>query len=116
VECKKSTQNILLNAAELEISRLSIRVRLYNCIPSSWPFPDSLPSKIQVVDVAAGIDLNVAPLIDEQSTREIITIPVAPPSLQTGKQYKIIMKFVSKLNDQLRGLYRSRYEENGQTK
>ncbi len=48
--------------------------------------------------------------IDEQSTREIITIQTAV-ELMEGKQYKISMSFLSTLNDELRGFYRSSYVE-----
>lgn len=51
-------------------------------------------------------------LIDQQTEREIITINLKTP-LTVGKTYKISMKFVSILNDELRGFYRSTYEENG---
>lgn len=54
-------------------------------------------------------------LIDEQKTREIITIQTAGKLIQ-GKHYKLSMDFVSILNDELRGFYRSSYVENGVTK
>jgi hypothetical protein len=54
-------------------------------------------------------------LYDEQTSREIITIPVSQP-LTVGKQYKITMQFVASLNDALRGFYRSSYTEGGETK
>jgi aminopeptidase N len=57
----------------------------------------------------------VVSLIDQQTEREIITINLKTP-LVVGKTYKISMKFVSILNDELRGFYRSTYEENGVTK
>ena len=65
-----------------------------------------------------GGDLVVTNLIDEQKTSsETITIQVGPPGLLAGKQYKLSMSFVSILNDELRGLYRSTYvDENGDTK
>ena len=49
---------------------------------------------------------------DEQSTREIVTIRTAG-RLMAGKRYKISIDFVSNLNDELRGFYRSSYMENG---
>ena len=53
--------------------------------------------------------------VDEQSSREMITIQTGNP-LTVGRQYKISMNFVSILNAQLRGFYRSSYVEDGITK
>ena len=59
----------------------------------------------------------VANLIDENNISETITIQVGRPGLLAGKQYSIYISFVSILNDELRGLYRSSYiDENGDTK
>ena len=44
--------------------------------------------------------------------RQMITIKVSN-QLESGRQYKILMKFVAILNNELRGFYRSSYEENG---
>lgn len=52
---------------------------------------------------------------DEQSTREIITIQTAS-MLGVGKRYKITMSFISTLNEDLRGFYRSSYVEEGARK
>ena len=49
---------------------------------------------------------------DEQDAREIVTI-ILTEELKAGTVYKISMDFISKLNDELRGFYRSSYEENG---
>ena len=49
---------------------------------------------------------------DQQTQREIITIHLKK-QLVVGRKYKISMKFISILNDELRGFYRSTYEENG---
>jgi aminopeptidase N len=68
-----------------------------------------------VTDVQTGNPITVANFIDEQSTREIITIQVSR-SLTAGKPYKITMKFISILNALLAGFYRSSYVENGVTK
>jgi aminopeptidase N len=53
--------------------------------------------------------------IDEQSSREIVTIQTAVP-LALGKRYKISMSFLSTLNNELRGFYRSSYVEEGERK
>ena len=68
-----------------------------------------------MTDVQTGNPITVANFIDEQSTREIITIQVSRP-LTAGKPYKITMKFISILNALLAGFYRSSYVENGVTK
>lgn len=52
---------------------------------------------------------------DEQSTRGIITI-VPFDQLVPNTKYKIIIKYMSVLNDFKRGFYRSSYEENGVNK
>jgi aminopeptidase N len=67
------------------------------------------------VDNENNTPFEVVSLIDQQTEREIITINLKT-SLVDGKTYKISMKFVSILNDELRGFYRSTYEENGVTK
>jgi len=72
---------------------------------------------MKVRDVTkAGVLVRIGELIDEQKKREKITIPVPAPGLKAGKEYRISMDFVSILNDELRGLYRSTYQENGLTK
>jgi aminopeptidase N len=67
------------------------------------------------VDNENNTPFEVVSLIDQQTEREIITINLKT-ALTVGKKYKISMKFVSILNDELRGFYRSTYEENGVTK
>lgn len=52
---------------------------------------------------------------DEQTTTQKITVKTAV-TLRTDEQYKISIKFISILNDQLNGFYRSSYVENGVTK
>lgn len=69
----------------------------------------------QVTDDANGSPVSLVQFIDEQATRERITIQVAS-SLTAGRKYKITMKFISILNALLAGFYRSSYVENGQTK
>jgi aminopeptidase N len=59
--------------------------------------------------------LEVNNVDDQQIQREIVTITLKKV-LVVGKTYKISMKFTSYLNDELRGFYRSKYEENGVTK
>lgn len=54
-------------------------------------------------------------IVDEQNDREIITL-VLKSTLLVGRKYKITIKFISYLNTDLRGFYRSSYEENGVTK
>lgn len=51
-------------------------------------------------------------VVNEQVSRELITIQTAA-KLVAGKQYRVAMKFISILNDELRGFYRSSYMENG---
>jgi len=48
----------------------------------------------------------------EDIVHETLTIHLGE-TLVKGTQYRISMKFVSVLNDQLRGFYRSSYVENG---
>lgn len=69
-------------------------------------------SKFQVLDLNSGSPLAVSNFVDEQTTREIVTIQTAS-TLTAGKRYKISMDFISILNDELRGFYRSSYMENG---
>lgn len=66
----------------------------------------------QIQHVATNNFLEVANFIDDQTTREMIEIQTKN-ELVEGNRYKISMNFVSYLNDQLRGFYRSSYMENG---
>ncbi len=66
-------------------------------------------------NIATNTLLNIVNFIDEQSSREVITVQVSTP-LTVGQNYRIAIKFISILNAQLRGFYRSSYVENGQTK
>lgn len=65
--------------------------------------------------MATNLPLFLDDFIDEQDTRETITIQVAQP-LRPSRDYKVSMKFISFLNDELRGFYRSSYVEDGVTK
>ena len=62
------------------------------------------------VDINSSVE--VVNFVDEQATREIVTIQTAI-ELVVGQQYKISMSFVSTLNSDLRGFYRSSYMEDG---
>ncbi|EFX67144.1 hypothetical protein DAPPUDRAFT_203795 [Daphnia pulex] len=91
VDCVRDTNSISMNAADITFKKLSIAV----------------------VDLSNNNNpLAMVDFIDEQSTREIVTIRTAE-KLMAGKRYKISMDFVSILNDELRGFYRSSYMENG---
>ena len=70
---------------------------------------------IKVVDDEDNTPFEVNGVDDQQIKREIVTITLEK-ELVVGKTYKISMKFISYLNDELRGFYRSKYEENGVTK
>jgi len=65
-----------------------------------------------VVDLNAQVEVEVDSFSDNQETRETISIGLAD-ELEPEKQYKISMKFVSILNDDLEGFYRASYMENG---
>lgn len=60
-------------------------------------------------------ELTIRKVYDQQVDREIITIEM-DKDLVVGKQYKIAIKFIAILNTDLRGFYRSSYEEDGKTK
>lgn len=65
--------------------------------------------------MGASSPMAVSGFVDDQKTHETITIQTAV-MLKAGQKYKVSMKFVSYLNEELRGFYRSSYEENGITK
>ena len=65
-----------------------------------------------MVNVDINSSVEVVNFVDEQATREIVTIQTAI-ELVVGQQYKISMSFVSTLNSDLRGFYRSSYMEDG---
>lgn len=56
--------------------------------------------------------VDVRDYIDEQSSREMITIQTVT-ELNSGNRYKISMNFTSLINEEPRGFYRSSYEEDG---
>jgi len=66
------------------------------------------------------VGLNYFPVItaqwDEQETREMYTVQISPPDMDVGGIFEISITFTSMLNDELRGFYRSRYDDNGVTK
>ena len=68
-----------------------------------------------MIDTETGSPLAVDGFVDNQNTVEMITIQTIA-QLVAGKQYKVSMSFISILNDQLHGFYRSSYVENGVTK
>ena len=70
---------------------------------------------IKVVDNKDNTQFEVNGVDDQQIQREIVTITLKK-ELVVGEKYKISMKLISYLNDELRGFYRSKYEENGVTK
>ena len=65
-----------------------------------------------MVNVESNSPVAVVNFVDEQVTREIVTIQTAV-ELVAGQQYKISMSFLSTLNNELRGFYRSSYVEDG---
>lgn len=69
-------------------------------------------------DIKENFNLRTGLIIDDQNTdREMITIPMLGGNyLDAGKEYLISIKFISYLNDDLKGFYRSSYVENGETK
>ncbi len=69
-------------------------------------------SKLQVLDLTNNDVLTLNGFYDEQTTREMFTIQTASTFI-AGKRYKISMNFISVLNNELRGFYRSSYMENG---
>ncbi|EFX81628.1 hypothetical protein DAPPUDRAFT_317254 [Daphnia pulex] len=93
VDCIIATVNISINSLDLTIDQPSITV----------------------TDELTGNPIPVVNFIDEQSTRELITLQVSQP-LTVGGRYKITMKYISVLNTLLTGFYRSDYEENGEVK
>lgn len=56
--------------------------------------------------------IQVTKLVDEQATREMVTIQIAD-QLEEGKSYKISMRFVSFINEEKHGFFRTSYEEDG---
>ncbi|XP_046441609.1 aminopeptidase Ey-like [Daphnia pulex] len=92
VDCLETTSNISMNSADITINQPSILVT-------------NLFSQ-DIVEVA-GLIL--------EPDRQIVTIQLATQIL-SGQQYKISMNFVAVLNNELRGFYRSTYEEEGVTK
>ncbi|KAI9561562.1 hypothetical protein GHT06_012521 [Daphnia sinensis] len=90
VDCIRDTNSISMNAADITFKSLSITV----------------------LDLTTNSPLAIVDFVDEQVTREIVTIKTATP-LTAGNRYKISMDFTSILNDELRGFYRSSYMENG---
>lgn len=60
-------------------------------------------------------ELDTLGFVDEQAEREIITIQMKQ-TLVAGNSYRISMNFVSILNTDLRGFYRSSYVEDEKTK
>lgn len=65
-----------------------------------------------MLDLTTNSPLAIVGFVDEQDTREIVTIKTAG-QLIAGRRYKISMDFTSILNDELRGFYRSSYMEDG---
>ena len=68
-----------------------------------------------MIDRETNNPIAVSGFVDNQTTVEMITIQTVG-KLMAGKSYTVSMSFISFLNDQLRGFYRSSYVENGVTK
>lgn len=67
----------------------------------------------QVIDLQTDQELQVENVIDEQTTREMITIRTVF-SLRVNNPYRVSMKFISILNPQSsRGFYYAPYTEDG---
>jgi len=94
VDCITDTDVIILNSAEVTMDQSSIKI-------------DEIGSKNSFT----------ASRIEYQVNREIVTIGLEEGQMLTsGKQYKISMDFTAELNNDLRGFYRSTYEEDGVSK
>lgn len=92
VDCISDTYNITLNSADIEVDEYSIKV----------------------TDMESNEDVPVEGL-NYHDDEEMITISVET-ALMRGKKYTIKMSFTAVLNNELRGFYRSTYEEDGVTK
>ena len=117
-DCIVPTVNISLNSLDLTIDLTSINViiRRHNSnILDYCFFQIFLAIFTKVTDELSGASIQTVKFIDEQSTRERVTIQVANP-LTAGRKYIISMKFISILNNLLAGFYRSSYVEGGVTK
>jgi len=68
-----------------------------------------------VLDLSSQLELEVDNFSDDQETKETISVGLVN-ELEPGKKYKISMKFVAILNDDLQGFYRASYMENGTKK
>ena len=96
VECKEYADRIVMHSADIVVDQNSIRL-------VEWGNP--------------GHKLTVDG-IDYDTDREFLTIRLSPneETLAKGRNYTLSMEFVGVLNDQLKGLYRSSYTENGEEK
>ena len=68
----------------------------------------------QLIDVSTSQPVAISN-VNEDKVREFLVVSTVV-QLQAGKQYRLSMTFTSFLNSELRGFYRSSYNENGTLK
>lgn len=95
IECKEETDRIILHSADIIVDRNSIRL----------------------IQHGKENDTVAVDAIEYDTDREFLIIPLGGKAkLVKGLNYTLSMDFVGNLNDQLKGLYRSSYKENGAEK
>ncbi|KZS09066.1 Aminopeptidase N [Daphnia magna] len=92
VDCIQSTNNITLHIADI----------IFN------------PVDIELTDLATGQLISISSVVEDKVRQFLILTPNA--QLLAGRQYRLSMAFTSILNNELRGFYRSSYNENATTK
>lgn len=66
------------------------------------------------MDLTLNRAIRISGIVEEQAEQFLIIYPCT--LLRKGNWYKISIQFTSLLRDDLRGFYRSSYQENGQAK
>ena len=114
LECKEETDRIVLHSADIVVEPKSVRVRLSNGVEFillHW----LMEFAFQVMDRSTK-KLLMVDGIDYDKEMEFLVVRLCPKhkvKLAKGTNYTLSMNFIGNLTDQLRGLYRSTYKEDG---
>lgn len=116
VDCVQSTNNITLHIADITFSPADVTVKKFLKKVHSYIM---ITGKIliemkQVTDISTNQLVGITN-VSEDKVRQFLVVTVNS-QLLAGRQYRLSMIFTAVLNNELRGFYRSTYNENGKVK
>ena len=113
VDCIQSTNNITLHIADIVFNAADVTVSYVNICEFTIKLKSSL-FNIQLTDLTTNQLVGISNVVEDK-IRQFLVV-TTNVQLLAGRQYRLSLTFASILNNELRGFYRSSYNENGAVK